>query len=634
MERLPFFPVPYPDECLYSIFARFYVRSGISSPKEASIKFFGSDRSLLASTVLLPRRLERLDYWIDPACGLTGRELICCHTSYPYQSVAYTDNIYQEMEKILQEGIPSSGMYQLERHMIAKSGWPGAGKYLRYCPECVREDIREYGETYWHRLPQLPGVQYCPKHGCRIQDSEAPIEEMRVRIYPASYMLRDRKEPCEDPKPWIRDRYIRIAQDSQWLLEHGREFGGHPRISRKYRLFLQELGYANFYGICDRDAVRRDFHKCFGEELLKDLFFFAEDPLYWLRYLQESIGFNLKPIHHVLLMEFFSGSARTFLETDPKKEIPYGSEYGPCINKLCRQYLRNTAKRIQLRKMGDEIWAWFECPYCGLRYRRSDPAQDFKDYQVHPCISDRGFLYREKLHQYLTETTLAKRAIAHTLGVSESSVGKYARDHDIDMSSRYKASYYFREPGNDEDRGTYYRRRVLEELERTPVMSCKDLMERVPGAYRWLIRKDPAWIQSRLIHEIDKPRWDEWGKAALVELKAAYQEIRARGDPRKRINISWLARAAGIKRDDIYGRLPYLPEMQKFFDEVCESQEAWIRRRYTEVAMEKKAAGGKEFTYDDVKRKVQIRRGSYDRNKPLIESLIEELNTSLFQNED
>ena len=325
MERLPFFPAPYPDECFYSIFARFYVRSGISSPKEASIKFFGSDRSLLASTVLLPRRLERLDYWIDPACGLTGRELICCHTSYPYQSVAYTDNIYQEMEKILQEGIPSSGMYQLERHMIAKSGWPGAGKYLRYCPECVREDIREYGETYWHRLPQLPGVQYCPKHGCRIQDSEAPIEEMRVRIYPASYMLRDRKEPCEDPKPWIRDRYIRIAQDSQWLLEHGREFGGHPRISRKYRLFLQELGYANFYGICDRDAVRRDFHKCFGEELLKDLFFFAEDPLYWLRYLQESIGFNLKPIHHVLLMEFFSGSARTFLETDPKKEIPYGS---------------------------------------------------------------------------------------------------------------------------------------------------------------------------------------------------------------------------------------------------------------------------------------------------------------------
>ena len=91
---------------------------------------------------------------------------------------------------------------------------------------------------------------------------------------------------------------------------------------------------------------------------------------------------------------------------------------------------------------------------------------------------------------------------------------------------------------------------------------------------------------------------------------------------------------AGINRDDIAGRLPYLPEMQKFFDEVCESQEAWIRRRYTEIAMEKKAAGGKEFTYDDVKRKVRIRQGSYDRNKPLIDSLIEELNTALFHDKD
>ena len=166
------------------------------------------------------------------------------------------------------------------------------------------------------------------------------------------------------------------------------------------------------------------------------------------------------------------------------------------------------------------------------------------------------------------------------------------------------------------------------------MMSVRDLRERVPGAYHWLIRNDPEWIHEKLIHEFDKPRWEEWGEAALVELKAAYEEIRTKGDPRKRVNKSWIARVAGIKPDEISDRLPHLPEMQKFFDDVCESQESWIRRRYTEVAMEKKAAGGKEFTYDDVKRKVRIRRKSYERNRLLIESLIEELNTSLFHNED
>ena len=165
-------------------------------------------------------------------------------------------------------------------------------------------------------------------------------------------------------------------------------------------------------------------------------------------------------------------------------------------------------------------------------------------------------------------------------------------------------------------------------------MSCRDLKESVPGAYEWLIRKEPDWIHARLIHEFDKPRWNEWGEAVLAELKVAYAEIQSSGDKRKRVTISWLARAAGINRDDIYGRLRYLPEMQKFFDEVCETQEEWIRRRYTEIALEKKKAGGKEFTYDDVKRKVQIRRRSYERNKKLIKALIMELNNAIFINND
>ena len=164
MERLSFFPTPYPDECFYSIFARYYVRSGISAPRRAARVFFGFDSSVLASTVFLPRRLERMDQWVDPACGLTSKELICRHTSYPYQSISYVDTLYREMEKIIRDGVPETGMYPLERRMIAKSGFFKSGRYLRYCPECAAEDIRKYGETYWHRLPQLPGVKYCPDH--------------------------------------------------------------------------------------------------------------------------------------------------------------------------------------------------------------------------------------------------------------------------------------------------------------------------------------------------------------------------------------------------------------------------------------------------------------------------------------
>ena len=33
---------------------------------------------------------------------------------------------------------------------------------LRFCPECLREMQARYGETYWRRDRQLPGVLLCP----------------------------------------------------------------------------------------------------------------------------------------------------------------------------------------------------------------------------------------------------------------------------------------------------------------------------------------------------------------------------------------------------------------------------------------------------------------------------------------
>ena len=181
-QKLNFFPTPYPDECFYSIFCRYYVRSGISSPMAATKLFFGCDRSLLVSTVYFPRKLERLDYWVNPDSGITGRQLICEHTAYPYHSISYVNDIYQQMEGAIQDGIPENGIENLIRRMIGKCKYVSAGQYLRYCPECAQEDIKKYGETYWHRLPQLPGIKICPKHGCGVKNSSAPFEGMRVRI--------------------------------------------------------------------------------------------------------------------------------------------------------------------------------------------------------------------------------------------------------------------------------------------------------------------------------------------------------------------------------------------------------------------------------------------------------------------
>ena len=42
---------------------------------------------------------------------------------------------------------------------------------LRYCPMCAEEDRKRYGETYWHRLHQMIGVNICGKHHCQREKS-------------------------------------------------------------------------------------------------------------------------------------------------------------------------------------------------------------------------------------------------------------------------------------------------------------------------------------------------------------------------------------------------------------------------------------------------------------------------------
>lgn len=104
----------------------------------------------------LPRRLELVEGWVGKGSLIT-RELLASENScYGYSSVAFLEAMLQRMEEKIDKGGSDHG---LERQMIQKyrrSHWP---EYLRYCTECTKEDIENFGETYWHRLPQLPGIE-------------------------------------------------------------------------------------------------------------------------------------------------------------------------------------------------------------------------------------------------------------------------------------------------------------------------------------------------------------------------------------------------------------------------------------------------------------------------------------------
>ncbi len=124
----------------------------------------------------------------------------------------------------------TTGQYKRLTHSFGYSTWKK--EHLCYCPECVKEDRATYGETYWHRLPQLPGVCLCPKHQVPLRESLITKENIRFELIPAEYVLRECLVSTHTGEIPVTDvqREQRISKNSKWLLENGLNFRKNYQI--------------------------------------------------------------------------------------------------------------------------------------------------------------------------------------------------------------------------------------------------------------------------------------------------------------------------------------------------------------------------------------------------------------------
>jgi hypothetical protein len=162
---LEYFPDPYPDELLYSVWARF------------------SDQMLYPNRAMVTQALfgkSSYNALVDWSCSLdyvisqlprghcyTADRLIYDHTLFPYYAPFLPedrrDRIYRQMRS--GDGTGLTARLGLLTSHIPPYRW------LRYCPECVKSDRDRFGETYWHRLHQAPGVAVCPVHATILSES-------------------------------------------------------------------------------------------------------------------------------------------------------------------------------------------------------------------------------------------------------------------------------------------------------------------------------------------------------------------------------------------------------------------------------------------------------------------------------
>ena len=600
-----FFPAPYPDECLYSILCRYYVRTGSTGYAHTSTELFGNVQ-ILTSSVYLPMRIECIDSWVSPSSGITRRSIAENNTLYPYWAISYPPDYRFETERIISGGSP---VPEFDRVGALKSrrSW---SKCLKYCPICAAEDISRYGEAYWHRRHQLAEMIYCVKHRIRLLDSDVLVRRAATRFYPLTSVLIEEhdKVPYDDLLPHM-DKLLKIGQECEWLIEHGLEVGWAANGYDKYLKLLRDKGIATFQGRCDYYALESAFNDYWGTDFLDALFSVTGDSRIngWTDRIDRNKMRSYKPLNHILLMCFLADSVSGFISSNPA-DTPYGHPPFLCENPICPNYHIAGAELVNLRYYGNGVTASFECTYCGIQYKHNK-AKYSRELRV---VIDYGHLWDNVLRHCCADPTITNKQAAEILKCSMSVLMNQKRKRGL-----LEPALYDTEMGPEK----YYKARVAELCAEYDEVTIALLQEKVPGAYSYLGDHHKDWLRSRIVFEKERKYLRENEERLLERVRAFIDRLTTKGYPKRQVTFGYIASIIGAKRDELRCR----KVTSALLENVIESKEAWLRRRII-MAYRQRPASDAPFTLTDVKRALTIHDVTYAKHQKLIKQIITELN--------
>lgn len=316
---IPFFPTPYPDELLYSICARYHQRSGHTSVGQTMREWFGSRQA--AAVVDLPTRLQSVLDQLSPQTLHTARSLINSHTMFPlYRPFLPKNRVKRILRMMAGESRPGNV------HMTA--GQTASGvlplKYLRFCPSCISDDELEYGEAYWHRSHQLPGVRVCNLHESWLVDSDIAVGGFcsRQALVPLGPKVQAHPEVLNEERYFCHHSWL--AKTAYCLLNDPcyEQAIGHLELRRRYIYSLHRQGLASAAGRIEAQKLMGGFLKCYGEDFLAGLHCgstrYHSDT--WLLTLVRKYRKTSHPLHHLLLVKFLGFDIEDLLLGKPTRE--------------------------------------------------------------------------------------------------------------------------------------------------------------------------------------------------------------------------------------------------------------------------------------------------------------------------
>jgi hypothetical protein len=590
------FPNPHPDELFYSICARYNDRMQYSIAYATSEALFG--RRKVELTFDLPSYLDRFVAALPPGHSCTVDKLIDDHTLLPYYRPFLP---LERLQRLRNDMRGEGGGEVLWRAGIANFS-VSRPKALRFCPHCVDDDRKNFGECYWHRVHQISGVEICPIHENYLQESSTLIRYQGIgnTFISAESAIRPTFLRQHDLPKRDQEILLKIARDAQWLLGQQCLSSDIESLHKRCIAILSDRGFTTYNDHIHRPKLYQAFRDHFPPSILSLLHCELNEyrQNVWFFRLIQSKKTVKRPLLYLLLMHLCKYSAQDFFNLPvPDKCDPFGEGPWPCLNPFCVHFREPHIREIHViyGQKGGKPLGTFSC-VCGFVYGRKGPDLTPDDRLRISRVRSYGRIWEDTLQKLWNDPRVSLTKMACQLGISRGTVNYQARRLGLPFPRGNCTPSSSAHNFHTETTQASYSIK-LAEYQAAWLALLKEQHGVVPlrprqkgkRLYNWLHSNDRNWLHAHLPEHLSAgkkgikkdPRIDwKTRDAQLSEtVKTSALRLRNATGGSMRITIAAIARDSGQSISLLRNRLDKLPLTAEALADIVETHEEFAIRR-------------------------------------------------------
>ncbi|QCB43628.1 hypothetical protein E5673_16480 [Sphingomonas sp. PAMC26645] len=237
---------------------------------------------------------------------------------------------------------------------------------LRFCPDCLDAMKADFGDAWWRRDHQLPGVLVCSVHGTVLRISDVdPGDGNRHSFVAASRLVCRPDADVAIGSVFYEDmvRLVELARLATALLDAPSAAMDHADRGEAYRTRLSDAGLMRSARKVDHPALFDAFLARWGgvPDLIPGLDLGDDRERSWLAAIVRTGRRGAHPLHHLMLSAMLDGVG------GGRVDRPFGAGPWPCRNPAADHHGSEVIDDVVIRRDRGTLYGDFACA-CGYLY--------------------------------------------------------------------------------------------------------------------------------------------------------------------------------------------------------------------------------------------------------------------------